>query len=120
MDLHHEIKEETLLIRLEGEVLDASQSAEFKQQVLDLIDQAEKSKVVFDLQHLKFIDSSGLGAFLFILRYTKGRGGDLRLAQMTEPVFKMFQIVRMHTLFENFDRAEDAIASFTISRERQG
>ncbi len=120
MEIHHEVKGEVLVIRLEGEVLDASQSSAFKQQVLDRIDQAEILRVVFDLGLLRFIDSSGLGTFLSILRYTNNGGGDLRLAHMEPPVQKMFQIVRMHRLFEIFEDVEGAVSSFTLSSGTSG
>ncbi|MGE3953602.1 MAG: STAS domain-containing protein [Parachlamydiales bacterium] len=113
MEINHEVEGGILVIHLKGEVLDAAQSRDFRQAVLDRIDQTEITRVVLDLQPLRFIDSSGLGALLSILRYTNTHDGDVRLASMASPVKKMFQVVRMHRLFEIFADVPSAVASFS-------
>ena len=46
--------------------LDASNSAEFKRDVAPLLEAT--TKLVFDLSRVRFVDSSGLGAFISCLR----------------------------------------------------
>lgn len=112
MDISAKEMDGVLVVRLEAEVLDAVCAPIFKKEVLDQVSAVEIYNLVFDLEQLKFIDSSGLGAFLSLLRYVKSHDGDLKFANVAEGVVSMFKIVRMNMLFEFFDSPELAVASF--------
>lgn len=112
MHITHSLTDQVLVIELENENLDARGAPAFKQKVIDLADGEGATQLVFNLSHLKFIDSSGLGCLLSILKMLKARGGDLKLAALTKQIRAMFEIVRMHKLFEIFNTVEEAVASF--------
>jgi anti-anti-sigma factor len=116
MDLTQSMRDGTLVVRIEGEALDATSSQQFKRQVMEALQQHQTYKLVFDLSRLKFIDSSGLGAFLSLLRHVNSHDGDLKLAGMGESVRTMFQIVRMHKLFEIHGSVEECLHSFASHR----
>ncbi|HZT33967.1 MAG TPA: STAS domain-containing protein [Bryobacteraceae bacterium] len=97
-------------VTLAGETLDAGNSKEFKAEVAAFL--TPQAKVVFDMSRLRFVDSSGLGAILSCLRQLNGVGGDLKLCAMTKPVRALFELVRMHRVFEIFNTREEAIRSF--------
>lgn len=90
--------------------LDASTAAEFKNSIAPVL--AEHSQIIFDLNHLEFIDSSGLGAFLSCLRHVQAKGGDLKLCRVAKPVRALFELVRMHKIFQILDTQEEAIRAF--------
>ena len=112
MDISEEMRDGVLVIKLEGETLDAGHTQAFKEQVMAAIERHETYNLVFDLTMLQFIDSSGLGAFLSILRHVNSHDGDLKLAGMSQPVKTMFQIVRMHKLFDVYRTVDETIRSF--------
>jgi anti-sigma B factor antagonist len=95
---------------LQGDALDASNAKEFKMQVALLI--TPQAKVIFDLSRLKFIDSSGLGALLSCLRQLNASGGSLKLCSMAKPVRALFQLVRMHRVFEIYNTQDEALLSY--------
>ena len=70
------------------------------------------SKLVFDLSHVQFIDSSGLGSFLSIQRALTSQGGTLKLAYLSKPVHTLLEIVAMHRIFDIFPDVKEAIQSF--------
>ena len=72
---------------------------------------APGTKLIFDLSSLKFVDSSGLGALLSCLRQLNSSGGVLKLYAMVKPVRALFELVRMHRVFEIFNTQEEAIRS---------
>lgn len=98
------------VIRVEGESLDAGNVQDFKQAVAPVV--AERCKLVFDLSPLQFIDSSGLGAFLSCLRRLHATGGDLKLCGMTKSVRVLFELVRMHRIFDIHSTREEAVRAF--------
>ncbi len=112
MDLKTAQSNHILIITPEGEHLDAKEAPQFKESVIKLITKEDINQVVLDLQHLQFIDSSGLGSFLSILRALNTQGGDLKLARMNKPIRTMFDLVCMHKIFEIFNSTEDAMRSF--------
>jgi anti-sigma B factor antagonist len=100
-----------VVAHLEEETLDAGNAKEFKSKVAALI--APGTKLIFDLSRLKFVDSSGLGALLSCLRQLNSSGGALKLCAMVKPVRALFELVRMHRVFEIFNTQEEAIRSCT-------
>lgn len=95
---------------LPGEELDAGNAAEFKRDVAPVL--AANTKVVFDMELLRFMDSSGLGAVLSCLRSLNGRGGDLKLCGVSKPVRALFELVRMHRIFDIYPSREEAVRAF--------
>jgi anti-sigma B factor antagonist len=98
-----------VVAHLQGEALDASNAKEFKTGVAPFI--TPGAKVIFELSSLKFVDSSGLGALLSCLRQLNASGGALKLCAMVKPVRALFELVRMHRVFEIFNTQEEAIRS---------
>jgi anti-sigma B factor antagonist len=92
------------------EELDASNSAEFKREVAPLLEAT--TKLVLDLSRLRFVDSSGLGAFISCLRRLNARGGDVKLCGMSKQVRAVFELVRMHRIFEIHGTREEAVQAF--------
>jgi anti-sigma B factor antagonist len=92
------------------EDLDASNAGEFKRDMAPVIE--ANSKLVLDLSHLRFVDSSGLGAFISCLRKLNAKGGDLKLCGMSKQVRAVFELVRMHRVFDILGTTEDAVRAF--------
>lgn len=113
MKFAHETHNNILIVIPEGDSLDAKEVPEFKELLMELIDKKTLQGVVIDLQHLRFIDSSGLGSFLSALRYLHSTGGDLKLSHMNKPIRTMFELIRMHKIFEIFNTTEEALRSFS-------
>jgi anti-sigma B factor antagonist len=97
--------------------LDASNAAEFKRDIAPVLE--AHPQVVFDLSRLRFVDSSGLGAFLACLRQVHAKGGDLKLCGLSKPVRTVFELVRLHRIFEIFDTREEAVRAFAPERRGQ-
>jgi anti-sigma B factor antagonist len=92
------------------EDLDASNAEEFKRDMAPVVD--AHTKLVVDLSRLRFVDSSGLGAFISALRKLNAKGGDLKLCGMAKPVRAVFELVRMHRIFDIWATSEEAVRAF--------
>jgi anti-sigma B factor antagonist len=92
------------------EELDASNAGEFKRDIAPLLE--ANIKLVLDLGRLRFVDSSGLGAFISCLRKLNAKGGDLKLCGMSKQVRAVFELVRMHKVFDILATREDAVRAF--------
>lgn len=111
MEIKTEKQGSITIMTIPGDHLDASNAKEFKQDVSALIE--DGMKAVLDMSQLQFVDSSGLGAILSCLRQLNKREGDLALCGMTKPVRTLFELVRMHRIFEIFNTSEEAARAFS-------
>jgi anti-sigma B factor antagonist len=98
------------IAELPVEELDASNAGELKRDIAPLLE--AHRKLVIDLGRLRFVDSSGLGAFISCLRKLNAKGGDLKLCGMQKPVRAVFELVRMHRIFDIFATREEALRAF--------
>ena len=99
----------TLVIEVEGQLV-VSNRQEFKQAVLDAIEQGERL-VVVDFTRSGYIDSSGLGALVSLAKRLREQGGDLRLAGLNPDLRALFELTRLDALFPPYDTRCDALAA---------
>lgn len=92
------------------DTLDAGNEKRFKKEVISQLE--PYSKVVLDLSEVNFIDSSGLGVILSCYRHLHSGSGDLKLCCLNEQVHTLFELVRMHRIFDIHKTVEEAVASF--------
>ena len=107
MELTTEQVADVTIVVLPGEQLDAGNAKEFKRDIAAVLEPC--SKVVFDLRQLRFVDSSGLGAILSCPAAAECQGGDLKLCEMTKPVRALFELVRMHKIFDIYVTKAEAL-----------
>jgi anti-sigma B factor antagonist len=112
MELPREMKgDRVLVIHYQEDNLDASNVRDFRETVQLLMQ--TQTRIVLDMSHLKFVDSSGLGALISCLRDANSRKGDFRLCAMARPVFALFELMRMHRVLSIHSSVEEAVDSFT-------
>lgn len=112
MEFEIDVKSGILVITPKIGTLDARDTPEFKEKVMGLVNEQHCNNIVLNLNHLHFIDSSGLGSFLSVLRNIHSHNGEMKLACMNKPIKTMFELVSMHKIFEIFNTVEDAVQSF--------
>jgi anti-sigma B factor antagonist len=95
------------------EDLDAGNASDFKRDIAPVVD--ANPRLVLDLSRLRFVDSSGLGAFISCLRKLNAVGGDLKLCGMSHPVRAVFELVRMHRVFDILETPEEAVRAFELT-----
>lgn len=110
MELSVEVIGNVAVVALFVDELDASNTAEFKQRMAPVL--AEHRFVVIDLEPVRFIDSSGLGAMLSCLRQLSPKGGDLKLCGLSKPVRAAFELVRLHRVLDIHATRAEAIEAF--------
>ena len=97
----------TALLELEGEV-DAEHAAQLKRVFVKLREE-DRRRVVLDLQKVSFVDSTGLGILISLMRQLKEVDGELRLVGLQPEVRSIFEITRLYKVFELRSSIEDAL-----------
>lgn len=111
MNLMTEIKNGILIIIVQEERLDAHNAGEFKEYLQKTFDTGEKN-ILVDLAYVRFIDSSGLGALVSGFKNAISRQGGFKLCALQTQVKSMFELTRLHRVFEIFPSSTDALANF--------
>ena len=69
-------------------------------------------KVIIDLGGVEYIDSSGFGCFLSVMRAAKNNYGVLKFANPEPGVREMFETLHLHTVFQIYDNVDSCVKSF--------
>ena len=112
MDIAVDTIGDVVVVSVLVEELDASNVDEFKRSMTPVLE--ANTKLVFDLHRLRFTDSSGLGAFLSCLRHVNARGGDVKLCGLSPQVHAVFELVRLHRIFDIYSTPEEAVRAFAL------
>lgn len=82
-----------------------------KEGLLELFNKPNVS-VIFDMQGIKFIDSSGFAVFLTAMKAANNNVGQFKLCNATEDVMELFKLLQLHHVFEIYDELDSCLASF--------
>ncbi|MGH1578567.1 STAS domain-containing protein [Planktotalea sp.] len=100
-----------VVVRPGVERLTAVNAGAFKSEVAELID-AGSSQLVIDFEEVTFLDSSGLGALVGIMK-KMGHRGDISVCSLDEELKIMFKISRMDRVFTSFPDAKSAVSKLS-------
>jgi anti-sigma B factor antagonist len=93
-----EVRGDTLAIREISE-LGAENSQAFREQVNSTLSK-DCRNIEVDLSQTDFLDSCGLGALISLRKTATRRNGTVRLLNPTPRVQLLFDVTRMHRIFE--------------------
>ena len=99
------------VIYVKEERLDAHNSDELKAELNRLFDSGMKDLLI-DLKEVRFIDSSGLGVLVSGFKNASARQGSLKLSGLQSQVKSMFELTRLHRVFDIFQTVDDALESY--------
>ena len=110
---------DVLVMQCHGRIVAGNEVFTLHSQVGDSIE--KYGDVVLQLDHVEFVDSSGLGALVRLTQAARAKGGDLKLSGVPEKVRKVLQLTNLLAQFETYDSVEEAItAAYLGSRYSRG
>jgi anti-sigma B factor antagonist len=98
-----------LIVRPLEARFDAAGAPQFKASVAEMIQRGEQT-IVLDLSEVDFIDSSGLGALVSLLKRMAPKG-TLAVCGLREAAFNMFRLTRMDKVFSIYSTRSEALAA---------
>jgi anti-sigma B factor antagonist len=97
MELDSKLHGPTQCITVKAARIDAASAIQFKD-AIRATTESGPAHVVLDLSEVKFVDSSGLGAIVAVMKHM-GPERRLDLAGLTTDVDKVFRLTRMDSIF---------------------
>ena len=111
MDIKTEVTDGVSVLFIREDRLDANNSEELKVELHRLFDSGTKN-LVLDLKEIHFIDSSGLGVLVSGYKNASTVHGSLKLSNLQSQVKSMFELTRLHRVFDIFATIDDALQSY--------
>lgn len=108
MDIDVRKEGEITVVKPLGSDINAAVSTEFKGAITDLINQGNR-KFLLNLSKVDFIDSSGLGAIISILKTLETNKGSLAICEIKEQVLNLFRLTRMNQVFKIIQNEKEGL-----------
>ena len=70
------------------------------------------TRLALSLEGIKFIDSSGFGVFLSIMKTANINHGQFKICSIRPEVMELFKLLQLHNVFELYDSQEECTNSF--------
>jgi len=112
MEMREEIKQDVLILHLEGELMGGEESKAFQERLYEAIRQGQVH-VVVNMADVKWMNSSGLGVLMAGLTTLRGSEGDLRLAEVQDRVRRPIEITKLNQVLGMHKTVDDAIQSYS-------
>lgn len=98
------------VINLKG-YLDAHTAPTLENNFTSLIED-QQYKIVVNFEELAYISSAGLGVFMAYIEKIRDNNGDIKLANMNDKVFNIFDLLGFPLLYEIFKTENEAVNKF--------
>jgi anti-sigma B factor antagonist len=99
-----------IVLRVEG-VIRMGESAQFLTQALERLLAEEQGSVLIDLEHINYIDSTGIGELVGYFGKFRERERRLVLVKPAERIRKLLEIAKLDSVFPTYDDLDAALAA---------
>lgn len=99
------------ILRPQGS-LDSAVAAGFRRDVKEIV-ASGRTRILFDLSAVTFVDSSGLSVLITALNAARAVGGDVALLGLSRDVRSLVELTRLHRVFTIHEDETAALEQLT-------
>lgn len=110
MNFAQEIRSNTLILRITGDLIGEDSGT----RLVDVVNDAVSHQVltcVIDISALRYINSSGIGVLITLLTKFRNKGGEVYLMNPSESVKKLLAITKLNAIFQVVRSEEEVISA---------
>ena len=108
-------REGIAIFDLKGRIVMGLEASEFRDAITPLASAAE-GHIILNMIEVAYIDSTGLGALVFLAGTARKSKSLIRLLSMNARNLELLVTTKLETIFENFEDEQDAVNSFFPDR----
>ena len=90
--------DEFLVLYPKGD-LDVYNTKKFKEKSIQLYEK-DKKDILFDCKDLEYLDSTGLGSLIYILKEVEKNDNKIVIENLNPQIMKLFKITKLEDMFE--------------------
>ncbi len=99
------------LVKITG-YIDTTTSSELERVLQNLL-REQQFKIIIDLKSVDYISSAGWGIFISEIKNIRLQHGDLKLANMSDSVNEVYELLEFSTILNSSPSIEEALSLFT-------
>jgi len=119
LDIEKREREGIAILDLKGRITMGDEVSAFRETVKTLTGDGSQ-KLILNLLHVDYIDSTGLGAIVMCSTAFQNAGGVAKLLNLNRRNVELLITTKLATIFEIFNNEQDAVNSFFPGREIKG
>ena len=101
-----------VILKVKGDI-DSTTTTIFSDTVFDILNNDGKINVIADLENLRYLNSTGLGAFLNITKSVRLKGGVFAICCVNDNINDVIDIIGATTSLNIYKDIDEAIAALT-------
>jgi anti-sigma B factor antagonist len=70
------------------------------------------TKLILNLEGINYIDSSGFGVFLSVMKTASVNFGHFKICSISREVMELFKLLQLHNVFEIYSNLDDCLKSY--------
>jgi len=110
-EITQDINNDIVILKLNG-FLDAHTVPQFENSIQKHVND-KHFNILVNMELLEYISSAGLGVFMGFIEEIRENGGDIKLSNLSERVYKVFDLLGFPALFNIFEEETEALNSFS-------
>lgn len=116
MEIQRREREGITILDLKGRLAVGESCTLLRESVNEQIAQGNK-QVILNLQHIDYIDSTGLGSMVICYTSLQKIGGGLKLVNLNRRNLELMLLTKLSTIFQIFAEEQESVNSFFPERE---
>ena len=116
LEIEQKEREGITVLEMKGRITLGKEATALREKCAALTAAGVKN-VVFNLENVDFIDSTGLGALVMTATTARKNGGNVKLVNLSKRNIELLVMTRLATAFETFNDEQDAINSYYPDRK---
>ncbi len=93
-------------------ILEELSISEIGEELSEIVKGADNVQLLLSFKNVEHLSSAALGMLITLNKKTGELNGKLKLSDITPQIYEVFKITRLNKLFDIYDTAEQALATF--------
>jgi len=115
LEIQQHEREGIPILDLKGRITVGQEAGTLREKVAELA-AAGSHNIVMNMEHVDYIDSTGLGAMVMCATSQRKAGGNVKLVHVNRRNIELLVMTKLETVFDLFSDEQDAVNSFFPDR----
>ena len=116
LDIQQAEREGIIILELKGRITVGPEATALRDRIAALGKEGSVN-LILNLQHVAYIDSTGLGALVMCATSLRKQGGNMKLLNLNKRNIELLIMTKIATVFDLFADEQDAVNSFFPDRK---